>query len=186
MRWFVLLLCAGLPVMGLAATDYKQLELLTSAPQTLHGQFTQVKFVQALDARFESTGRFDYQRGSSIRWHTLTPIDNLLTLTPRSISNQQGDTVLSNLESQDNPVVTIFSDIFFGVMTAQWQTLAEYFEMDVQGSKQRWTVILHPIDKSVERVVTRVELSGDELLREVVLFEAAGDRTQIKFLELQP
>ena len=47
-------------------------------------------------------------------------------------------------------------------------------------------MILHAVDKSVERVVTRVELSGDELLREVVLFEAAGDRTQIKFLELQP
>jgi len=185
MRWLILLLCVGLPVVSQAATDYKQLESLTSAPESLHGQFTQVKFVQALDARFESTGRFDYQRGSSIRWHTLTPIDNLLTLTPRTISNQQGDTVLSSLDSQNNPVVTIFSDIFFGVMTAQWQTLAEYFEMDVQGSTHRWTVVLHPIDKSVEQVVTRVELSGDELLREVVLFEAAGDRTQITFIELQ-
>lgn len=184
MRWFVLLLFAGLSVVSQAA-DYKLLESLTSAPETLHGQFTQVKFVQALDARFESSGSFDYQRGRSIRWHTLSPIDNLLTLTPRTISNQQGDTVLSSLDSQNNPVVTIFSDIFFGVMTAQWQTLAEYFEMDVQGSKEHWTVTLHPIDTSVEQVVARVELSGDELLREVLLFEAAGDQTQIKFIELQ-
>ncbi len=183
-RWLIILLLAGLPV-GSQAVDFKLLDSLTTAPDALHGQFTQVKFVKALDVRFESSGRFDYERGSSIRWHTLTPIDNLLTLTPRTISSQQGDTLLSNLDSQTNPVVTIFSDIFFGVMTAQWQTLAEYFEMDVQGSKEHWTVILHPIDKSVEQVVARVELSGDDLLREVLLFEAAGDQTQIKFIELQ-
>ena len=183
-RWLVILLFVGWPVVSQAA-DARLLESLTTAPEALKGQFTQVKYVQALDARFESSGRFDYQRGSSIRWHTLKPIDNLLTLTSRTISSQQGDTLLSNLDSQANPVVTIFSDIFFGVMTAQWQTLAEYFEMDIQGSKERWTVTLHPIDKSVEQVVARVELSGDELLREVLLFEAAGDQTQIKFIELQ-
>ncbi|RTE65960.1 outer membrane lipoprotein carrier protein LolA [Amphritea opalescens] len=168
------------------SADYKLLESLTTAPETLHGQFTQVKFVQALDARFESSGRFDYQRDRSIRWHTLKPIDNLLTLTPRSISNQQGDTVLSRLDSQDNPVVAVFSDIFFGVMTAQWQTLADYFEMDVQGSKQHWTVTLSPIDQNVAQVVARVELSGDELLRKVLLFEATGDQTTIMFLDPQP
>ena len=183
-RWLVISLFVGWSVVSQAA-DARLLESLTTAPEVLKGQFTQVKYVQALDARFESSGRFDYQRGSSIRWHTLKPIDNLLTLTPRTISSQQGDTLLSNLDSQTNPVVTIFSDIFFGVMTAQWQTLAEYFEMDIQGSKERWTVTLHPIDKSVEQVVARVELSGDELLREVLLFEAAGDQTQIKFIELQ-
>ncbi|WP_290702694.1 outer membrane lipoprotein carrier protein LolA [Amphritea sp.] len=183
-RWLVILLFTGLSV-GSQAADFKFLESLTTAPESLHGQFTQVKLVKALDARFESSGSFDYERGSSIRWHTLTPIDNLLTLTPRTISSQQGDTLLSNLDSQNNPVVVIFSDIFFGVMTAEWQTLAEYFEMDVQGSKEHWTVTLHPIDKSVEQVVTRVELSGDDLLRKVLLFEAAGDQTQIKFTELQ-
>lgn len=183
-RWLVILLFVGWSVVSQAA-DSRLLESLTTAPEALKGQFTQVKYVQALDARFESSGSFDYQRGSSIRWHTLTPIDNLLTLTPRTISSQQGDTLLSSLDSQTNPVVTIFSDIFFGVMTAQWQTLAEYFEMDIQGSKEHWTVTLHPIDKSVEQVVARVELSGDELLREVLLFEATGDQTQIKFIELQ-
>ncbi len=167
------------------AVDFKQLEALTAAPDSLRGQFTQTKFVQALDAEFQSSGRFEYQRNRSISWHTLVPIDNLLTLTPGTISSQQGDTVLSDLDSQNNPVVTIFSDIFFGVMTAQWQTLAEYFEMEVQGSPERWTVILHPIDKGVEQVVKRVELSGDQLLREVLLFEAAGDRTQIQFLDLK-
>lgn len=184
-RWLALLLCVGFSVVSQAAADAKLLESLTTAPDALHGQFTQVKFVKALDAQFESSGSFDYQRDNSIRWHTLTPIDNLLTLTPRTISSQQGDTLLSNMDSQNNPVVTIFSDIFFGVMTAQWQTLAEYFEMDVQGSKEHWTVTLHPIDKSVEQVVARVELSGDDLLREVLLFEATGDKTQIKFLELK-
>ncbi|WP_417224686.1 outer membrane lipoprotein carrier protein LolA [Amphritea sp.] len=168
------------------AADFTLLESLTSAPQTLQGRFTQVKLVKALDARFESSGRFDYQRDSSIRWHTLEPIDNLLNLTPQTISNQQGTTVLSKLDSQQNPVVTVFSDIFFGVMTAQWQTLAEYFEMNVEGSKQGWTVTLIPIDSSVEQVVAKVELRGDELLREVLLFEATGDQTQIKFLDLQP
>lgn len=178
-------LLLGWSMIGQTA-DFTLLESLTSAPQTLQGRFTQVKLVKALDARFESSGRFDYQRDSSIRWHTLEPIDNLLTLTPQTISNQQGTTVLSKLDSQQNPVVAVFSDIFFGVMTAQWQTLAEYFEMNVEGSKQDWTVTLIPIDSSVEQVVAKVELRGDELLREVLLFEATGDQTQIKFLDLQP
>ena len=70
MRWLIFLILTGLPVMS-QAVDFKQLEALTAAPDSLRGQFTQTKFVQALDAEFQSSGRFEYQRNRSISWHTL-------------------------------------------------------------------------------------------------------------------
>jgi hypothetical protein len=183
------LMALGLIVLSLhsnGAASLGQLETLFRTPEQLQGHFEQIKYIGSLDAEFSSTGTFEYRRGESIQWNTLEPIENLLVLTPDSISNRQGGNELMRLDGSSSPVVAVFSNIFFGVMSAEWERLSGYFDMEVQSVDQGWRVMLHPLDTSVGQIVSRVELRGDALLREVRLYEAAGDHTLIRFVDLQP
>lgn len=185
MRVLILLLSllATLPTTALA--DYRELEALMESPASLSGRFEQIKYLAALDTEIVSSGRFAYERDSEIRWQTLEPIENMLRLTPARITSEQAGTVLSQLETRNNPVVALFSDIFFGVMTARWSTLAEHFDVQSRIDESQWQATLMPKAPEVQQVVSEVELQGDRYMRQIVLHESGGDWTRIRFYDIQ-
>ena len=183
-RYLIAILLLLSPVVAYADLTYKQLEDVSKTPENLEGRFTQEKYLAALDAALPSSGVFSYQRGKSIRWETLKPIQNELVMTPTSIVNKQGDNELMRMEMKSNPVVTLFNEIFFSVLTAEWEKLSVYFKLSGEIKAGQWKAELIPIDELVKQAVTRVELKGDELVREIILYENAGDRTTIHFNSL--
>ncbi|GGB80978.1 hypothetical protein GCM10011352_03360 [Marinobacterium zhoushanense] len=168
-----------------AVADYRELEALMATPPSLSGRFEQVKYLAALDTEIASSGRFAYERDREINWQTLAPIENMLRLTPERITSEQAGRVLSQLETGNNPVVALFSDIFFGVMTARWSRLAEHFDLQTRIAQSQWQVTLMPKEPRVQQVVSKVELQGGRYLREVVLHEVGGDWTRIRFYDIQ-
>lgn len=184
-----LALCVLLLLVSLstrAASDYQAVAALVNTPETLQGRFEQTKYLAAVDTEINSSGRFAYQRDKLIDWHTLTPIESQLVLTPDDITSRQGDSILSRLETRNNPVATLLSDLFFGVMTANWERIAEYFDIQSRIHGEQWQAELTPLTPRIGTLVSRVELKGDQYLQQVQLFEVGGNRTLIRFLELQP
>ena len=102
-------------------------------------------------------------------------------MTPTSLINKQGDQELMRLESTATPALAIISKLFFSVLTAEWQQLSRYFELSGTLQGTHWHAVLMPIDPTIQQVVSRVELKGDQLLKEVILHEPGGDRTLILF-----
>ncbi len=182
----VLLLCTLLltSTLSYGELSYDELSKLSTAPEYLEGKFSQDKYLIELDAHLESSGQFNYRRGKSIQWETLEPIQNILLMTPQSITNSQGENEIVSLQADSNPAVTILSDIFFSVLTAEWKQLAAYFTLSGTVKDDHWQVELVPSDKAVMQVVERVQLTGDTLLRELIFFEKNGDHTTIIFSEL--
>lgn len=178
-----LLLCL-LPYTVHAELSFEQLEGITYNPPSLEGQFVQEKFLSALEASFVSSGRFSYQRGVSVRWETLKPIQSEMLMTPEAISNTQDGRELMRMETKSNPAVTLFNEIFFSVLTAEWGKLSAYFKLSGKVEDGRWQAELAPIDKTVKQVVSRVELKGEALVNEIILYESSGDRTTIHFKNL--
>ena len=164
-----------------AAITFEQLGSVSATPDYLQGSFKQEKYLQALDASLLSTGQFEYRRNNFIRWQTLQPIQSELTMTPTSIVSQQAGQALLALDTETNPAVAVLSDILFSVLTAEWEKLSAYFELQGELKGEQWQVMLRPSDPSVAHFVEQVELRGDSLLRTVVLFEKDGDRTEINF-----
>lgn len=193
---FLLLSCSTL---SQAELTFEQLKEVTLTPETLNGTFVQEKYLSSVDASLISSGTFHYLRNQSIQWITLEPIQNELLMTPTSLVNKQGSEELMRLESTATPALTVISNLFFSVLTAEWQQLSDYFELSgtlqesaphkQQGDpaqKQPWHATLIPIEPTIQQVVSKVELKGDLLLEEVILHEPGGDRTQIRFENLIP
>ena len=165
-----------------AEISYARLAQLVQTPEVLEGSFSQVKYLGSLDATLVSSGKFTYQRGKSLRWEILQPIENKLLITPTSISSQQGNRELMNLDAENNPVARVIAEIFFAVLTAEWEKLAPYFELSGSIDGEQWHVVLLPTDQAVAQVFSRVELKGLDLLEEIVLHEVSGDRTMIELV----
>ncbi len=177
----VLLLSLALP--GYATPlDVGELMARTQAPAQLQGRFSQYKYLKVLDAGLESSGQFSYRRGEEIRWQTQQPLQSELIMTPQTIESRQHGETLLQLDSATQPLAQLLSTIFFSVMTADWLQLTEYFQLSGQALEgERWQVTLTPLHAEIAMVVTQVELQGDSLLRQVVLHDAVGDITTIRF-----
>ncbi len=181
----VILLCLSPFAVG-ADLSFDQLERISKNPPGLEGRFTQEKHLAALDTSLHSSGIFSYQRGKFVRWETLKPIQSEMLMTPTSISNKQGGQELMRMETQSSPAVALFNEIFFSVLTAEWGKLSAYFKLTGNIEGGQWHAELVPLDNTVKQVVSRVELKGDALVREIILHESDGDRTTIHFENLNP
>jgi len=169
-----------------AQVTFQQLENRTDSPTSLDGEFEQEKYLAALQTSLSSSGVFSYRRSESIHWNTLLPIENELVMTPESIVNKQGSEEIIRLDSDSSPVVSVLSEIFFAVLTADWSKLSTYFQLTGDMSTEGWNAVLTPIEGGVRQVVTKVELQGNRLPHRVVLYEPNGNRTTIRFSNLHP
>lgn len=175
----LLMLLALCPTLARAEISFARLAQLVAAPDELQGSFRQQKYLGALDASLDSSGRFSFRRGESIRWHIVDPIDNELLITPDGLSSRQGDDELLRIDADSNPGVAIIGEIMFALLGAQWQRLAQYFELSGDIDGQQWHAVLQPRDAVVGQFVQRVELRGAEWLQVIVLHEQGGDKTTI-------
>ena len=188
MRYLVILSlwCVSLVSPSVWALSFEQLAQHTQTPKALTGHFKQSKYLSAFELELESKGQFHYQQDKSIVWQTLEPVANELILTPDSIVNRQGGQELMRLDAQASPTIAVLSEIFFSVMTADWQRLEQHFSLTGELNEAWWSAQLLPVDESFGQLINRVDLSGDQLLKKVVLHEKSGDTTTIYFSDLQP
>ncbi|WP_261844158.1 outer membrane lipoprotein carrier protein LolA [Aliamphritea ceti] len=171
---------------GADVLTYQQLAKLTQASDSLTGEFEQDKYLALLDASLKSTGRFSYLRNQQINWLTESPVQNELVITPERLVNRQQGQELMSLDLASNPAGVVLGDILFAVLTAEWPKLKALFRLQGKVQGTDWQAVLEPSDPAIAQVMSKVELSGDHLLRQIVLNEVSGDRTTIRFLNLQP
>ena len=164
-----------------ADITYERMAELTDSPAELSGSFKQQKYLSDFETHINSSGEFHYQRDQAIQWNTLSPIKNELQLTPDGITSKQGKKQLSALKSADHQAIKQINDIFFAVLTAQWDQLANYFELSGQETDGAWQITLTPKHASLQQGFQRLELSGDRLLRQAKMIEKNGDSTHIRF-----
>lgn len=163
-----------------AEISFSQLAQITGMPEKHAGSFVQEKYLQAVDASLESSGVFDYERGKSIRWKILEPIQSELLMTPQGVSSTQNGEELLQLDTSANPAATLLGEILFAILTADWEILESYVELNGSIDGDNWHAVLQPLEQSARLVFKRVELSGSGLLEKIVLFESSGNRTTIR------
>jgi len=168
-----------------AEISYETLTKLTDKPDHLEGDFKQEKTLKSFDTSLVSLGKFIYKCDQSIQWITLSPVENTLLMTPDKVISKQGENELLAIDANQNPTVKVLSHLFFAIMTADWQSLADYFNVEGETVTDSWHVNLTPNNKSLEQAITKVDLSGDKFLREVTLYDPNGDITHILFKNLK-
>ena len=164
-----------------AEISFSELAELTATDEELSGEFVQEKYLAQFETSIQSSGTFSYQRGKQIIWQTLQPIQSELVMTPTQIVSRQGDVELLRLDAGHNAAVAVLSNLFFSVLTSEWDQLDEHFTLSGNSSNGSWQISLTPKEEMIANVVNNVELSGERDLERVVMHENNGDRIHIAF-----
>ena len=101
--WLAGCLLSLVPLVLHAEVGFDQLAQLVESPAQLQGDFTQQKYLAALDTSLQSSGRFSFRRDEAIRWEILQPIQNELVITPAGLSSRQGENELLRIDANSNP-----------------------------------------------------------------------------------
>jgi len=171
----------SLPFSAQAQLTFIELEAMSISPEKLSGEFKQEKYISDLAITLSSTGLFSYHRGKNIHWKTLEPIQSELIMTPNTIINRQGDNELFRMDVNAASAIGLISELFFSIMTSDWQKLAAAFVISGENKDGVWVAELTPIDETIAQFSSRISLRGDHLLREITLYEKSGDYTAIHF-----
>ena len=171
----LLLLCSA----ANADISFAQLAQLSVSAQSLEGEFTQQKYLKVVDASLQSSGRFQYRRGEFIRWQILKPIESEILITPSAIEDGRGAGLPGANSQLPKQLSAQMGEIFFSLLSANWDSLEKYFALSGGVSGQQWHAILKPLQVSTAQVFSRIELKGSSWISEIILHQPNGDITTI-------
>lgn len=157
-----------------------RLEKRITLDQQVSGTFQQKKFLTVLPQPLHSNGRFSYDQRDGLVWETLAPIPNRLVFDRQGIRQSMDGKTIWEVEAQQPAVVTI-TRVISSVLAADWQTLQTYFDLSGTVGEAGWELSLVPRDDVLKQMVDSIRIRGDRVLASMVLMEANGDRTEIRF-----
>lgn len=174
-----LFLLAAVPLPALADAIAQIQQRLVSAP-VQRGRFEQDKALAGFAKPLKSQGDYLLVRGKGLIWRTTAPFASQLVLTRDRIAGAGG----LQLDASKEPGIRVVTSLMLSLLDGDLGALQQAFDVQasVQGEKA-WRAALRPKATALAQLFSRIELEGDRQLRRIVMTEAQGDTTTLRFDE---
>ncbi len=150
-------------------------------PAMLRGEFEQQKQIAGFRKPLLSRGRFVLARGQGVIWDTEQPFPSRLTVTAHRLRATSGGSV-REIDAATEPALRAINRVLFDLLAGDLRDLQEGFEIRVlRIDAGGWRLQLSPRAGVFAQVFSTIELEGDRHVAHVVLAEANGDRSDIRF-----
>lgn len=174
-----------LPLLWLAATppELAPVEAQFTRTPGLRAQFVQQRRWAALKDVLESSGTVAFERNGKLVWKTEKPSPTELVLDGAKATLKAGKLGVSQtFDLASDPGMAAVFESLTALVKADFATLEKQFQLKVTRASPV-EVDLVPRAEGLAKVVSTIHLAFDKghRLQSVELFEAAGDRTQIRF-----
>lgn len=167
-----------------AAAPIARIQAMLAKPDQLCGRFDQTKTLAGMKRPLLSQGRFCVVAGKGVLWRTLKPFPSTLRLTKDEIVQFQGERVAMRLGAQQEPTVRMINSVLFSLLGGDLQQLDTLFDVDgsIDGT---WKVALKARSPALAKAIGAISLEGGAYVKNIVIQEAGGDRTDIVFSDIK-
>ncbi|MDR0479001.1 MAG: outer membrane lipoprotein carrier protein LolA [Burkholderiaceae bacterium] len=154
--------------------------------EVLRGSFEQEKQVAGFNNPLRSQGRFLLAHGKGVVWTTLKPFPSEMVVTrERILSVDSAGNRRVEADATQQPALREINALMFALVDGDVSALAQRFDLAAQAlPNEAWSLVLTPKAAALARLFSKIELRGDRYVRQVVITEAGGDRTVLKFFDL--
>jgi Outer membrane lipoprotein carrier protein LolA-like len=165
------------------AWGIEQLMAQLSQVERAHAQFVEHKYMKVLKTPLESSGTLTYEAPNRMIKRTVKPKAETMTVDGGRLTlERQGRTRTLRLE--DYPVLWAFIESIRSTLKGDLDALKRFYDVELFGSPQRWSLAMKPKDAKMSRVIHSVEISGVQgKLHSVKVQEAQGDRSVMTITE---
>ena len=172
----MLVALALFPAIGHAA-DWDIDRLMRDLAQTRSGRasFVEKKSIAMLDKPVESSGELFYTAPDHLEKRTLKPKAESMTVDADTLIIERGRQK-HRLQLQDYPELAAFIDSIRGTLAGDRKALERNYRLSLDGTVERWTLQLLPLDEKMQAVVKRIRITGArDTVRSIEITQADGD-----------
>lgn len=171
----LLLALSGSP--ALAAWDVTQLMQGLAKNKSGRASFVEKKYIALLEAPVESSGELLYTAPDRLEKRTLKPRPESLLIEGGSLTVERGKRRMV-LRLQDYPELVAFTESIRGTLAGDMVALRRVYNLDLEGSEERWTLTLRPMETKMLEVVQRVRIGGSHAeVRTIEIEQTDKDRS---------
>ncbi|GAB2502187.1 outer membrane lipoprotein carrier protein LolA [Arenimonas alkanexedens] len=155
-------------------------------PPVLRGQFEQSKQLQGFRHPLVSRGDFLLLRERGVAWDTREPFASTTLLTrDRLLTRLPDGSQRVLLDTAESPGTAAVNALLMALVSGDLPALAERFELEEHlDPTGDWRLLLRPRQDELKQVFSLITLRGDRFVREVLIEEAGGDVTTLRFVAL--
>jgi hypothetical protein len=171
-----LLLALGLSP-AFAAWDVTQLMQGLAKNKSGRASFVEKKYIALLEAPVESSGELLYTAPDRLEKRTLKPRAESLLIEGGSLTVERGKRRMV-LRLQDYPELVAFTESIRGTLAGDMVALRRVYNLDLEGSEERWTLTLRPMETKMLEVVQRIRIGGSHAeVRTIEIEQTDKDRS---------
>jgi len=184
---FALAACNAIAASPAAAVPGAGIRARLVDTPVLRGKFEQEKHLQGFRNPLLSKGDFLLARDRGVVWNTRSPFPSAVVLTKQRLLSRAADGSTRDLGGRGaSPAVATANTLLMALLGGNVEMLGKQFDLsETLVADGSWTLVLVPKPGPLQKIFRRIELQGDRHVRSVRLEEVAGDRTDIRFLELR-
>lgn len=171
----LILVTIGAP--AFAAWDLQQLMDALAQNKSGRATFVETKHIAMLDRPMESSGELLFTAPDRLEKRTLKPRSESMVVNGAELLIERGRQK-HRLQLQTYPELAAFIDSIRGTLSGDRKVLERSFRLSLEGSAERWTLQLLPIDEKMLAVVRQIRISGvRDQAGSIEIMQADGDRS---------
>ncbi len=190
-RFSALLAAAGL-LLGLMATPavaaWDLTQLMQGLAQNKSGRasFVEKKYIALLDKPVESSGELLYTAPDRLEKRTLKPRPESMLIESGTLTVERNKRRMT-LRLQDYPELVAFTESIRGTLAGDVAALRRIYNLDLEGSEERWTLTLRPVETKMLEVVQRIRIGGSRAeVKTIEIEQTDKDRSVMVIAPLAP
>lgn len=162
---------------ALAAWDVTQLMKGLAENKSGRANFVEKKYIALLDKPVESSGELLYTAPDRLEKRTLKPRAESLLIDSGTLTVERGKRKMV-LRLQDYPELVAFTESIRGTLAGDIAALRRIYNLDLEGTEERWTLTLRPIETKMLDVVQRIRIGGSRVeVKSIEIEQTDKDRS---------
>jgi outer membrane lipoprotein-sorting protein len=161
------------------AAELTVAELMSAFADNTYGtvSFTEKKYISILDLPVESSGELLFVPPARLEKRTLKPKAETLVLDGDALTIER-QAQKHTLQLKDYPEMAAMIVGIRATLAGDREALEQVYHLDLEGSRDRWTLMLTPLAARVAFVLARIRIDGTRNeVRTVEIVLADGDRS---------
>lgn len=160
-----------------AAWDVNALMQALAQNKSGRASFVEKKYIAVLDTPVESSGELLYTAPGRLEKRTFKPRPESLLIESGSLTVERGKRRMV-LRLADYPELVAFTESIRGTLAGDQAALRRVYNLDLDGTEERWTLTLRPMETKMLAVVQRIRIGGSRAeVRTIDIEQADKDRS---------
>lgn len=170
--------CLMAPALASAA-DWNVDQLMQSLARAKPGRasFVEKKYIAMLDRPIESSGELSYNAPDRLEKRTARPKPETMVVEGGVLVFERG-TRKHTVQLAEYPELAGFIDSIRGTLAGDRKALERAFRLKLEGTPERWTLLLLPTDAKMANTVHLIRIAGvRDNVRSIEVIQTDGDRS---------